>query len=622
MMKFGKIERIPGGVRMIGRILVLAALQVTSVAALAAGLAVHGEAKYKDGFTHFDYANANAPKGGAFVMHEQGTFDTLNPFLQKGVAATYLGSLVFQELGTKPLDEPFSVYPSLAESYEVAPDKLSMIIRLDKAAKFADGKPVTGADVAFSFKLLTTHAEAAPFYKYYWADIKEVTAVDQHTVKMVFAKENNELPLIATELPVLPKHVYEKGDWAKDFSDKAVGSGPYVVKDFKKDVYITFKRNPDFWGKDRPVFKGRYNFDEITVKYYKDDGVAVEAFKKGDFDFFPGNHSKIWATVLVGERFETLKWIRKEKWPHRNNQGTQGFLANLRNPLFQDIRVRKALALAFDFEWSNKNLFYGLYKPNESYFQNSPLQAKGLPTPEELAILEPLKADLEPEVFSKEMGWLGKGLDIKDRLRLAMQLLKEAGYTVKDGVATGPAGKLEFKFLTSSPSFNRILEPYFQNLRKLGILVSLEEKEESLYVKRVETRDFAMMVRTIGQSESPGNEQREFWTSKAADENFSRNYGGVKNKAIDALVDKVIYAKTRPELELATRCLDRALYHMHLLVHNWHAPEHKVAFWDKLGWPEKLPDYYGLGQIIEYMWVDAAKEKKLAEAKAAGKPLL
>ena len=608
---------------MVKRCFFIAFLQFFAVfPAFAKGLAVHGDAKYKDGFTHFAYADANAPKGGALLLHEVGTFDTLNPFLQKGVPATYLSTLVFQDLGTKPLDEPFSVYPSVAESFEVAQDRLSMIIKLNQAAKFSDGQPVTADDVVFSFTRLATHAESQPFYKYYWHDIKEFKALDRHTVKLVFAKENNELPLIATELPILPKHIYEKGDWAKDFSDKVVGSGPYVVKDFKKDVFVTFQRNPSWWGKDLPAFKGRYNFDEITIKYYKDDTVAVEAFKKGDFDFFPGNHSKIWATVLVGDRIESLKWIRKEKWEHHNNQGTQGFLMNLRLPLFQDLRVRQAMALAFDFPWSNKNLFYDLYRPNESFFQNSPLQAKGVPTPEELAVLEPLKADLPAEVFTKEMGWLGKGLEIKDRLRLAMQLLKEAGYSVQDGVATGPAGKLDFKFLTSGPTFNRILEPYFQNLKKLGILVAFEEKEESLYVKRVETRDFAMMSRAIGQSESPGNEQREYWGSKAADVNFSRNYAGVKNKAIDALIDRVIYAKTREELELATRCLDRALYHLHLLVHNWHAPEYKVALWDKFGWPQKLPDYYALNQMIEYMWIDAAKERKLSEAKAQGKPLL
>lgn len=614
---------------MIRRILVRAFVQVLGFAllggantALANGLSVHGDAKYKDGFLKFDYANGDAPKGGTLILHEQGTFDTLNPFLQKGVAATYLTTLVFQDLGTKPLDEPFSVYPAAAESFSVAPDKLSLTIKLAKDARFSDGQALTAADVVFSFERLTQHAQSLPFFKYYWADIKEVKAIDKHTVKMSFAKENNELPLIATELPILPKHIYEKGDWTKDFSDRIVGSGPYIVKDFKKGVFITFQRNPKWWAKDRPVYKGRYNFDEITIKYYKDETVSVEAFKKGDFDFYPGNHSKIWSTVLVGDRFESLKWIRKEKWPHHNNQGTQGFLMNLRLPIFQDIRVRQALALAFDFDWSNKNLFYGLYSPNESFFQNSPLQAKGLPSAEELAILEPLKADLPSEVFTKEMGWLGKGLDIKARLRLAMQLLKDAGYTIQNGVATGPAGKLEFKFLTSGPTFNRILEPYFQNLKKLGVLVSFEDKEESLFVKRVETRDFSMFVRAIGQSESPGNEQREYWTSKAADENFSRNYAGLKNKAIDALVDRVIYAKSRSELELATRCLDRALYHTHLLVHNWHAAEYKVALWDKFGWPTAFPDYYALTQMIEYMWVDQAKEKRLNEAKAAGKPLL
>jgi microcin C transport system substrate-binding protein len=455
----------------------------------------------------------------------------------------------------------------LAEGFEPAADKLSMTVTIPKNATFSDGKPVTAEDVVFSFKTFQTD-KVAPFYKFYWTDIKEVKAEGPQTVKMVFAKVNPELPLISTQMPILPKHVYEKGDFASDYAQKAVGSGPYVVKDFKAGSFITLKKNPNFWGKDAPQFRGRYNFDEITIKFYKDATAMVEAFKKGDFDVYTINSSKVWALDVTGDRIEKLKWIKKELWPNSNGQGSQGFAFNLRLPIFQDVRVREALALAFDFEWSNKNLFYGQYTESASFFENSPLKAKDMPSPEELAILEPLKGDLSPDVFTKPMGWLGKGQNIKDRLRMAMGLLKEAGYTIKDGVAQGPAGKLEFKFLIDGPGFARIVEPWTQNLAKLGAKVTIEEKEQSVYVKRVESREFDMIVASIGESQSPGNEQRDYWTSAAADQNHSRNYPGIKNKAIDALVDRVIYSKDRAELELNTRCLDRALYHVHSQVHG------------------------------------------------------
>ncbi len=609
----------------LARALALAAASSLSMSVAARadgpGMAMHGAPKYQPGFKSFEFANADAPKGGTLILGVEGSFDTLNPYSAKGDPAGEVQPLVFQELGESSPEEPFSQYPAIAESFELAADKLSMVVKIRKEAKFSDGQPITADDVAFSFGVFRSES-VPPFYKFYWQDIKEVKAEDKQTVKFVFAKENPELPLITTQMPVLPKHFYgAKGDFGKDFTDKTLGSGPYTVKEFKRDSYVTFKRNPDFWGKDLGLFKGRYNFDEITLKYYKDATALTEAFKKGDFDMYAVNSSKVWALDLVGEKFDTLKYIKKELWPHSNNQGSQGFVFNLRKPLFQDVRVRQALALAFDFEWSNKNLFYGQYKESRSFFENSPLKATGMPTPEELKILEPLKADLPADVFTKEMGFLGKGLDSNGRLREAMRLLKEAGYQIKDGVATGPAGKLEWKFLIDGPGFLRIIEPYTQNLKKIGAIATIEQKEQSVYTKRVEAHEFDMIVQTIGQSQSPGNEQRDYWTTAAADQEHSRNNAGIKSKAIDALVDRVIYAKTREELELTTRCLDRALYHSHPQVHNWHATAHRAAFWDKFAKP-KEPKFYGQRQLVEFMWLDAAKAKKLEDAKAKGAPLL
>lgn len=589
--------------------------------ALAGALSLHGDIKYKDGFTHLDYVNPNAPKGGSLVYESLGTFETLNPYQLKGVSADGLVQYVFQTLADSSLDEPFSKYPTLAESFTVAADQLSMTIKLRANAKFADGHPVRAEDVVFSYHTLISD-KADVNYRFYWEDIKEVKAVDELTVLMSFKRVNAELPLIATELPILPKHFYGKGDFARDFTDKALGSGPYMVKESRRDDRVVLQRNPEFWGKDHPMFKGRYNFDTITYRYYKDEIAALEAFKKGDFDLYIGNHSKIWATELVGERFDTLKWIKKASFTHENNQGTQGFVFNLRRPIFSDVRVRQAIALAFDFEWSNKNLFYGLYRENRSFFENSPFRAQGQPSAEELQVLAPFKAQLAPQVFSEEMGWLGKGKDFKARMRQALELLGQAGYVLKDGVATGPHGKLEFRFLVASPTFNRILEPYFQNLKKLGVIVTLEQKEESVFVKRVQARDFDMMVHTYAQSQSPGNEQREFWGTAAADVGESRNYSGLKNQGIDGLIDRLVTVKSRAELELVTRCLDRALYHEHILVHNWHSPVHKLAMWDKFDLPKVLPRFYGLNQLVELMWYDQAKAKKLEQARAENKPLL
>lgn len=586
-----------------------------------AGLAMRAEPKYKPGFQAVGYANPDAPKGGTLVIGEEGTFDTLNPFSIKGDAATSTSMLVFQSLAEATLDEPFSKYPGVAESFDLPADRMSLTVTLRSAARFSDGTPVTAEDVVFSFKTFRSD-KVQPFYNSYWADIKDAQVVDARTVRFVFAKENPELPLIATEMPVLPKHVYGNGDFGADFATRAVGSGPYEVKDFHAGSAITYKRNPNWWGKDLGIYKGRYNFDEVTYKYYKDLTAMTEGFKRGDFDVYDVRGSKVWALDLVGDKIDKLHYIQKELLPNADDQGAQGFVFNLRNPLFQDARVRQALALAFDFDWSNKNLFYNQYKPTESYFENSPLKAKGLPTPPELAVLEPLRADIPAEVFTKEMGWLGKGKDIKSRLREAVGLLKDAGYTVKDGVAQGPAGRLEFKVLLNPGGFQRIIEPYTQNLRKLGAIATIEEKEESVYIKRVESREFDMIVATYAESQSPGNEQRDFWSSQAADISYSRNYAGIKSKAVDALVDKIIYAKSRDELELMTHCLDRVLYHLHPMVLNWYSPSHRVAAWSKFGRPAKLPDYYHPVNLYEYMWFDAAKAKRLEEAKAKGMPLL
>jgi len=582
-------------------------------------LVLHGSAKYGENAPSLDYAQPAAPKGGRITIGLEGSFDSLNPFSLRGDAPSFVRSLVFQDLGDQTMDEPFSVYPMIAKGFSLAEDRKSLRIKIYPEARFNDGSRVTAEDVKFSFETLISD-KAGSFYRFYWADISKVEVLSQDEVKFIYKEVNAELPLISMQMPLLSKAYYGKDDFGQAFATKILGSGPYRVKDYKAGSFILFERDKNFWAQNLLLNRGRYNFDEIMIKYYKDSTSLVEGFKKGDFDVYFVNSAKVWALDLAGEKFEK-KWIKKDFLPNSNNQGVQGFGFNLRRPLFQDARVRKAFSLAFDFAWANKNLFYDQYIESKSFFENSPLKATGRPSPEELAVLEPLKADLPNELFTEEMGWLSTETDIRKRLRTAALLLKEAGYQIKDGVAVGPHGPLRVKFLLQGTSFQRVLEPYVQNLKKIGIEMELETKEDSVYVRRINDRDFDMMVISVGQSQSPGNEQKDQWSSEAADAQGSNNLLGLKNKAIDALVQKVIYARTREELVLMVRCLDRALYHQHLLVHNWYAAAHRIAYWNKIGMPTRLPAYYSLTQFFEYMWTDPEKLKRLNEATARGQSL-
>jgi microcin C transport system substrate-binding protein len=369
------------------------------------------------------------------------------------------------------------------------------------------------------------------------------------------------------------------------------------------------------------MYEGLYNFDEIEIKFYKDSTARLEAFKKGEFDYFPVNHSKVWATQLDGVKVNKYKWIKKETWRHQNNQGMQGFVFNLRKPLFQDRQVRKALALVYDFEWSNKTLFYGLYNRSESFFENSELAARGLPKGKEKQILEPFKEKLPSEVFKKPMGYLGKDQSIRRKLRQARKLLKEAGYKLENGVLTGPQGPLRFKILLRGPTFQRIVEPYISNLKKIGVDASFEVKEQSVWLRKVNQRDYDMIIHSYGQSQSPGNEQASYWGSKAAEVGYSRNYSGLKNEVVDELIEKVIQSESREELVLNTKALDRVLYHLHFVIPQHHSKYYRVAFWNRFAKPDELPPYYSPYLYFHAMWKDSKKAKALKEARKEDKPL-
>ena len=559
--------------------------------------------KYPANFSHFDYVNPDAPKGGELVLSEFGNFDGLNPFLLKGISAGKITELVFETLMEQSLDEPFSLYAHLAEDIQLAKDKLSVTFRLNAKAQFSDKTPVTAEDVKFSFDTLKSE-QAHPTFRFMWADIKRAVVVDKRTVRFEFAKVNPELHLIASQIPIFSKNWVGKKSFDKVVTDTPISSGPYVVEKFDLGKNITYKRNPDYWAKDLNTRRGMFNFERITLKYYADDTVQLEAFKAGEFDFMFVLNSKQWARDYVGSKFDSGQ-IKREELIHRNNAGMQGFVFNLRRPLFKDKRVRQAISLAFDFEWSNEKLFYKQYTRVNSYFSNSELASSGLPQGEELALLQPYRDKLPAEIFTSE--WkppVATGPDgLRENLRKAKQLLDSAGWKLKEGVLQNEQGqKMEFEILLAQKAFGRIVEPYAQNLEKIGIKVSHRTVDVALYQRRVDTRDFDMVVNAIGQSQSPGNEQKNYWHSSTADQEGSNNTIGIKDPVVDALIDKVVYATDRAHLVTATRALDRVLLHGEYMVPNWYTPIHRVAYKNTLAYPKKLPLYYSAESWMMRSW--------------------
>ena len=558
--------------------------------------------KYAPGFKHFDYVNPDAKKGGKLVLSAFGTFDSLNPYILKGVSADGL-SLAFESLLEKSLDEPFSSYGLLAEDIALAKDKLSVEFRLNPAARFSNGKSVTAEDVKFSFDTLMSEA-AHPQYRFYYADVKQAVVLDKRRIRFEFKKINPELHLIVGSIPVFSRDWLDGKSFDKVSEQKPVSSGPYVVDSFSIGKQITFKRNPDYWAKDLAVRKGMYNFDRIIYKYYKDTTVALEAFKAGEFEFFSEFHSKRWARDHVGPKYKSGE-ILKTQLPHKNNAGMQGFVFNTRKDKFKDRRVRRALVLAMDFEWSNSHLFYNQYVRNESYFSNSELASSGLPKAEELKLLEPYRDQLPEEVFTNvwQSPTTRKPSSLRKNLKQAKKLLKKAGWEVKKGVLTNKKGQtLSFEFMLSQKGFERILAPYARNLKKLGVGISYRTVDASLYERRVRNYEFDMVVSSFPGSPSPGNELRNMYHSASADQEGTRNLPGVKNPVVDALVEKIISAENREKLLIACHALDRVLLNQNYLVPNWYINVHRIAYWDKFDIPETLPLYYNPTNWLLQSW--------------------
>ena len=577
------------------------------------GMSMFGALKYPLGFNHFEYVNPNAPKGGLVRMEARGTFDTLNSFTIKGSSAAGLG-LIYDTLMESSRDEAFAEYGLLVESALVANDLSSVSFILRKQARWHDGKPVTADDVAFSLDILKS--KGAPFYRFYYANVEKAEVLSPHKVKFIFkGRKNRELPLIIGQLPILPKHHWQGRDFERTTLEPPLGSGPYKIGKVDPGRSITFERVADYWGRNLGVNKGRYNFDAIRFEYYRDTTVALEAFKANAFDFRQENTAKVWATQYNFPAIAKGKVIR-ETLANNNPTGMQSFAFNVRKSKFQNRRVREALALTFDFEWANKNLFFGQYTRTRSYFSNSELAATKIPTGSELRFLEPLRGQIPAEVFTKEFKLPetdGSGRS-RRQLRQAKRLLETAGWFVKDGKLTNgeTSEVMALEFLLVNQGFARIVAPIQRAMERLGIKVKVRVVDTSQYINRIRNFDFDVIVGSWGQSLSPGNEQRDFWGSAAADRPGSRNYIGIKDPAIDKLIDHIIFASNRGELVAASRALDRVLLWNHFVIPNWHINSYRIAYWNRFSRPAIKPKY-GLG-FSDTWWVDEAKDKSLQAA--------
>jgi microcin C transport system substrate-binding protein len=577
-----------------------------SPARAARGVSLGGRLKYPAGFSHFDYTSLEAKAGGNLVLSDIGSFDKMNPFTLKGTAPEGLSSLVFETLAVRSLDEPFAMYGLIAKDIELSPDGLSETFSLNPEARFSDGSRVTADDVKFSLDTLKSDA-AHPFYQSYFQDIGSAEVKAPDTVVFHFKRKNRELHLIACELPILSKAFYTAHPFSEEGLTPPIASGPYTVGEVVQGKSITYTRNPAYWGAKQPTRAGMFNFGSITYKYYKDQLVAVEAFKAHDFDFMAVNIAKQWVRDMTGPNFDN-KRIIKEELPHHNDAGMQGFVMNIRRPLFQDRRVREALDLAFDFEWTNRTLFFGQYTRSNSYFSNSELAATGLPTGLELKLLEPFKEKLPPEVFTTPPTPFSTAPpnSLRKNLEKAKALLTEAGYSVKNDTLVNQAGEpFRFEILLVSPAFERVIEPYTKNLEKLGIKATYRTIDPALYTLRIKDFDFDMVVNVYGESQSPGNEQRDYWSSQAADRPGSRNLIGIKDPVVDQLVDRIIYAEKQDELVAACHALDRVLWYGYYLVPNWYVGTHRLAFWNIFAQPATLPLYYQPDELLQTWWMKA-----------------
>jgi microcin C transport system substrate-binding protein len=577
-------------------------------------LSLLGEPALPADFPHWPWVNPLAPKGGEVAMTALGSFDSFNAQILRGTAAVGLSNL-YDTLLQESADESSAEYAHLAEAVELPADRMGVSFELRETARWHDGRPITAEDVAWTFN--TLREKGRPIYRAYYGDVAEVKADGPRRVTFRFTNnENRELALILGQLPVLPKHFWENRDFARPSLDIPLGSGPYRIERFEAGRGVTYRRVADYWGRDLNTRRGTQNFDVIRYEYFRDATVAFEAFKAGQIDFRTENVARNWAT---GYDFPAARreLVKRDTLRHEIPTGMQGWVMNLRRPLFQDARVREALIQLFDFEWLNANIFNGLYTRTGSFFSNSELASSGVPTGRELAILEPFRAQLPASVFEREYRLPttdGSGNN-RDGLRRAIELMRQAGWTLRDRRLVNAQGQpFAFEMLLNGPSFERVALPFVQWMQRLGIEARVRTVDPAQYQVRTDAFDYDMTIDVIGQSNSPGNEQRDYFTCARVNENGSQNIAGFCHPVVDALVEQVISAPDREELVARTRALDRVLLHMNYVIPNWHLRAFWLAYWDRFGRPPRNPKY-GIG--FDGWWIDPAKDRALAEARRA-----
>ena len=581
------------------------------------GLSLFGDLKYGADFTHFDYVNPDAPKGGSFREYTVGTsFDSFNPFALRGIAAAGAG-LLFDTLTVQATDEPDSVYGLVAQSMELPRDRTWVIYHLRKEAHFNDGTPITPEDVIWTFNEL--REKGKPLYRVYYGDVVKAEQSDDDSVKFTFKNgQNRELAQILGQMPVLSKAYYSTHDFERASLDPPLGSGPYVVESSQPGRSITYKRVANYWGADLAVNRGRNNFDHMRFIYYRDRGASLEGFKADDYDVRIEATMRDWMTGYDSPAFRAGLY-QKVEIPNENVAPMQAFGFNTRRPFFRDRRVREALGYAFDFEWENKTFFYGRYVRTRSYFDNSELAATGLPGPGELKILEQYRGKIPDEIFSQEYNppkTDGSGNN-RENLKRALELLKQAGWSIKgEKLVNDKTGEpLAFEILLPSDSaFIRITEPYVQNLKRIGVAATVRAVDSAQLERRMEDFDFDMAIVDFPQSLSPGNEQRDYWGSAAADTPKSQNVLGVKDPVVDQLVEELIASADRQSLIAHTRALDRVLQFGYYVVPQWHYPFFNVAYWNRYGRPTVTPKY---DPGFDTWWYDRTRAETVAKGKSA-----
>lgn len=602
--------------RVVGLAVLLAALLAFSGTAGAAGaghirtahaIAMFGEPKYGPGFQHFDYVNPAAPRGGTIRLGVPGTFDSFNPYILKGNAGAGASDETLTEASA---DEPFTQYGLIAETITWPEDRSWVEFTLRREARWHDGQPITADDVIFSLNTLKT--QGRPFFRFYYAAIDRAEATGPDRVRFIFKQAGNrELPLIAGQMPILPKHYWQGRDFSRSTLEPPLGSGPYRVVSFEAGRSVVVERVPDYWGDRLPVNIGQNNFQQMRFEYFRDETVLRQALKAGILDFRQESQAKAWALDYDIPAVRDGRLV-KALFPHRRPTGMQAFVFNTRRRPFDNPLVREALGYAFDFEWTNRVLFFGQYRRSESYFSNSELAATGLPEGLERQILERFRGRVPDRVFTTPyrapvtdgLGWP------RENLQKATALLAQAGFVVSDmklvDAATGRP--LSFEILLDTPTFERIVLPFVRNLERLGIAARIRIVDESQYINRLRSFDFDMITAVWGQSDSPGNEQRDYWGSAAAAQPGSRNYAGINDPVIDELIEDLIRAPDRDALTNHARALDRVLLAGFYVIPQWHSNADRVLYWDRFSYPEVRA---ARGVLLNTWWYDAAKAQRL-----------